>query len=411
MSSQYSDLTQLVGAVKETYAKKLKDARVNFTILQDMFKLDEASPIGNYFHIPVLLTQSQSTHYDAAGGTRTLPTPVAPVSQDAQVPAMEITERMMIPFGAAVKYDAGSQVSFISTTTLKMLALNKAVKRQIEWSLLYGGSSLATLSVGSSATSVTYTMTTGTFGAGYLVGCENQNFDVYDPTGVTKRNAVGALSATAVDIEAGTITLAGAAADNAAVQAGDYLWRYNSKGYEITGLATQIANTGSLFNINAANYSLWRGSTYSSFGNMAVAKVLKAVSKARNRGADGDMIFLCSANGYAALLADFGAQRRVDYSYSKNKLETGAESITLYSSNGAIEIVEHPFVKDGDAFLLPKDEVMRPGNQDVTDNLGGDDLQVMSSTVNAWDFRVFTQQASFLAAPAHAVYCTGVTYA
>jgi hypothetical protein len=408
--SQYSDLTQLAGVIKETYAKKLKDARVNFTVLQDKFKLDESSPIGNYFHVPVLLTQSQSTLYDASGGTQALPNPIAPVSQDAQIPAMEISERMYIPFGAAAKFDAGGQVSFVSSTTLKMLALNKAVKRQIEWSLLYGGSGVATLSVGSSAASVTYTMGAGSFGAGYLVGAENQNFDVYDPTFVTKRNTNGALQCTAVDIEAGTITLNGAAADNLAVQANDVLVRRGSRTYEITGLATQISNAGTLFNINAANYSLFRGTTYSSVGNLTVAKVNKGVSKARNRGADGDMTFLCSANGYAALLNDLNATRRTDYSYSKTKLETGAESITLHSSNGAIEILEHPFVKDNDAFLLPTDEVMRPGISDVTDNLAGMDLSVMSATTNAWDFRVWTAQASFLAAPAHAVYFTGVTY-
>lgn len=409
-SSQYTDLTQLVGVIKETYAKKIKDARVNFTILQDMFKLDDSSPVGNNFHVPVLLTQSQSTLYDASGGIRTLPTAVAPVSQDAQIPAMELSERMLIPFGAAVKYDAGGQVSFISTTTLKMMALNKAAKRQVEWSLLYGGSPVATLSVGSSATTVTYTMTAGSFGFGYLVGCENQNFDVWDPTGVTQRNA-SPLQCVSVDVEAGTITLKGLAADNLAVLAGDSLWRYLSKGFEITGLALQISNTATIFNINAANYSLFRGVTMPAVGNLSAAKVFKAVSKARNRGADGDMVFLCSANGYAALLNDLNAARRQDYTYNKNKMETGAESVTLYSSNGAIEIIEHPFVKDGDAFLLPKDEVMRPGLTDVTDNLGGQDLSVMSSSNNSWEFRVFTAQASFLAAPAHAVYLQGVTYA
>lgn len=416
---QYTDLTQLVGVVRETYAKKLKDARVNFTILQDRFKLDEASPIGNAFHVPVLLTQSQSTLYDVSGGTRTLPTAVPPVSQDAQIPAMEISERMLIPFGTAAKLEQGAQVSFISTTTLKMLALNKAIKRQVEWSLLYGQSPVAILnSAGSSSASVQYNLLAGSYGYGYLVGCENQNFDVFSPAAggatATLRNSNGALQCTAIDVEAGTITLKGATADNAAVQSGDYLWRFmsNSSGqsYEIVGLATQVSNAGTLFNINAANYSLWRGTTMPALGNLSVAKVLKMAAKARNRGADGDMLFLCSANGYVAILNDLGASRRIDYTYSKSKLETGAEAVTLHSSNGAIEIIEHPFVKDGDCFLLPEDEVMRPGVTDVVDNLAGQDLAVMSATTNTWDFRVFTAQACFLAAPAHAVYGSGVLY-
>lgn len=415
-SSATTDFTQILGLVKESYADRVKDARLNFTILQDMFKLDVQQPIGNYFHVPVLLTQSQSTTYDVAGGTRTLNAAIAPQSADAQIPAMELTERMFLPFGVIGKLDQGRTVSFVSSTTLKMLALNKALKRQIEWSLLYGGQQVAILAtVGANTASVTYTLTSGSYGAGYLVGAENQNFDVFAPNGTTLRNSA-ALQCTAIDIEAGTITLTGVAADNNAVVAGDYLWRFGSRAsggtsYEITGLATQIANTGTIFNINAANYSLFRGVTVSSLGNLSVQKVLKMVAKARNRGADGDMVFLASANGYAALLSDLNAERRVDYTYSKNKMETGAESVVLHSSNGAVEIVEHPFVKDDHCFLLPKDEVMRPGVSDVTDNLSGNDFSVMSGTTNAFEFRVWTSQASFLAAPAHAVQATGTTYA
>ena len=48
--------------------------------------------------------------------------------------------------------------------------------------------------------------------------------------------------------------------------------------------------------------------------------------------------------------------------------ENGFEGIKYHSVNGTIELVAHPFVKEGDGFLLanPKKRLMRVGASDIT---------------------------------------------
>ena len=90
----------------------------------------------------------------------------------------------------------------------------------------------------------------------------------------------------------------------------------------------------------------------------------------------------------------------------------GSESLCFYSTNGKIEIVSHPLVKDGDAFLLPLDSIQRIGSSDVTYGVPGMDEQFFTlvANKNAVEIQCTTDQAIFLDHPAWGVYLSGITY-
>jgi hypothetical protein len=112
------------------------------------------------------------------------------------------------------------------------------------------------------------------------------------------------------------------------------------------------------------------------------------------------------------LNSDAASLRVFDGSYSSKKSENGSESLVFHSTNGQIEVVSHPFVKEGEMFLVPLDTCMRMGSSDVTFGLPGMDQEMFQYVpgYNACELQCFTDQAIFLEKPAQSVYVSGLTY-
>lgn len=409
-------INALLGDLKETYAKAMENNRVEDTTLQTKFPVQPGSePVGNKFHVPMLVSHSQSTTYDVSQGTRTLNPIVAPNSIDAQIPAVELSERMLIPFGMMKQSGMGKNVAFLTDQVLKMIALDEALRRQVEFSLLYGGSYVAQISaVSNSSGTNQLTFTSGSFAPGYLANCENQKFDAYSSaTGASgQRNTNAALVCTVVDPIAGTMTVTGNSTDTAAIAANDYLFRYNEVGFTMTGLATQLSNTSAtLFtNMVPGNYNIVKGNVQGSVGNLSMSRIVKYLAIPKNKGLKGDATGLVSPDGFSALANDLITNRRYDGSYQKGKLETGAETLKVKVGAVTIEFVEHSFLRSAEVYIFKDDTIMRPGVSDIVDNIEGLDLAVMSSTTNGYEFRKWTSQAIFCSAPSKGLVLTGCTF-
>lgn len=416
-TSANTDSTQLLGMIKDTWSEKYKDLPVVNTVMQERHPLDASrSPIGGAFHLPIIVTNSQSTTYDVSQGGKTLNAAVAPQSVDAQVKTFEMTEILNIPFGMMAQADMGAKVSYASDQVLKMLSLWRGAKRQLEWTLLYGQSNLATVaSTSVSGSTGTITLNAGTFSPGYLSGCENAKWDCFNPALSTQRNTNAPIVITAVDTDAGTVTVSGNSTDLAAISASDCLFRLGERDttqfYVFPGIITQLSNTASVLitNVDPTKYTLLKGNVVSAFGNAGVQKFAKYVSRAKNKGAEGEAIFLINPDVFGALSAELSQARRFDTSYEKGKLENGAQQMKVRVGSITMEFLEHPFLKSGDCALYFEDNVVRPGVKDISDSLSGEDLSVMSSTVNAYQWRVWTSQAALYNAPAQGVFYTGVT--
>lgn len=418
LSTNTDAINALLGDLKETYAKKMENLRPEDTTLQERHPVDTSGqPVGNNFHVPLLVTQSQSTTYDSSQGTRTLTPIVAPDSVDAQIPTREISERMLIPFGMLKQSSMGKNVAFLSDQVLKMLAMDEALRRQTEFGLLYGGSYVAQINVvtyaGGGATSATLTLVSGTYAPGYLAGCENAPWDIYQTsTGTTQRNTNALIRCTVIDPFAGTATITGNATDLGNVANSDYIFRYNEVGFGMVGLATQLSNTSAtLFtNVDPTKYNVLKGNVQSSVGNFSVSRLLKYIAMPKNKGLKGNAITLVSPDGFSCLANDLASLRRFDGTYTKGQLDSGAETIKLRAGGVTLEIIEHMYLRSAESYTYKEESIFRPGVSDITDNIDGLDLSVMSSSSNGYEFRKWTSQNIFCAAPAKALALTGLTY-
>jgi hypothetical protein len=412
MSTQ-TDNSAVAGMLKAVYAPKAKDVRVLSSILQNTHPLDKADLLGDSFNIPLIVSNSQMPVWDVAGGTTSFPAGSAIQTVNGKITGFEVTERFLLPFGTAAQLSNGKNASFASAAALKMLAADKAVRRSLEYGLLYGSESFATVttSAARSGSSRVVTLLSGSFAPGFLSGFLNGYIDDY--TGSTKNNS-STLKVTAVDVVAGTLTLTGSNADLDAVTSGDVLYRAGQYGLEMYGLHYQITNTTNtnFYGIDRTVYNYMRGTTKSSTGNFSIAKLFNGIADAQNNGLDGDAMFLCAPKLYGSLLQDLQSARRLDYSFEPTKTAVGTKAIEAVSGDTRVTITPHPFVKETDAMLYPKDAFIRVGASDITDAIAGMlDLQVMSSTANSMELRLWTQQSCFLSAPAQSVCWTGITYA
>ncbi len=182
----------------------------------------------------------------------------------------------------------------------------------------------------------------------------------------------------------------------------------------MSGLHYQIVNATNtnFYGVDRTKYNYMRGTKKIGTGNFSISKLFSGIADAQNNGLDGDALFVCAPKLYAALVQDLNSGRRFDYSFSESKTAVGTKAIDVVSGDTSVSITPHPFCKETDAMLYPRDAFLRIGAADISDAIAGMlDLQVMSSTANSMELRLWTQQSCFLTAPAQSVCWTGITYA
>ena len=181
-------------------------------------------------------------------------------------------------------------------------------------------------------------------------------------------------------------------------------------GKEMSGLDKIITNTGTLFNINASVYDLWRGNVVSTTGTLNLNKVQKAVATAVERGLDEEAVLLVSPRTWQDLSAEQSAYRKFDSSYDSKEMENGSERLVFYSQNGKIEVISHNCVKAGEAFIVPLKRVKRVGSTDITFETPGRSDEIFLHLANnaGFELRCYADQAILVETPARCVKITGI---
>jgi hypothetical protein len=178
------------------------------------------------------------------------------------------------------------------------------------------------------------------------------------------------------------------------------------------GLITQSKNTGSLFNVTYSAYSLLKAVQNTAVGQPSMSSLLALVARCQSRGLEEDLEAWISPKGFNNAMVDIAALRRIGGGdYNPGKLQNGAKAVEFYSQSGSLRLVSHPFVKNGDVLGVAPTNLRRIGAKDITDNLSGLDLSVMQGSNNAFEFRLFTNQAIVNIAPAQSFLGTGITLA
>lgn len=417
----------LNGFFKDVYAKIVKDLVPNSDIvLKNIDFVEKEGQEGRLYHQPVLLALPSGLTWGL--GNVTLVNSVASQMGDAQIAGSQIIGRDLIAMDVMAKAAKGGRQSFGEATAFVVKNLVKSTSKALELDLLHGGVGLGQTSViaqGSPSSTVTVcTVTYGTWSPAIWSGYENGQFQFYNNGSLVSSGDDSIFSLTSINVVpasssvGGTLTFTGTTTGTTALQAlnGTTLdiYFYTANGNQMSGLKAILSNTGSLFNIDASDYSLWEANTYTANSSqLTFGKLQNAVSLAVGRGLDSPTMTLVAPPTFANLVNEEAGARIFDNSYDPKEAENGFEALTFYGPNGRNEIHCHPFMKQGEAFVIPKEETLRVGPvEDVVMTLPGfpaDMFFVMSSTFGSWELRTYANQAILMEAPAHGVLITNIT--
>jgi hypothetical protein len=181
---------------------------------------------------------------------------------------------------------------------------------------------------------------------------------------------------------------------------------------DMIGIQPILSASGSLFGINTAAYSLWKGITVNCSAQKFSFDFLQmGIASAVNRGGlDGDVKVYLNPRTWGKLISTEAGKRVYDSSYKSSSAESGAESITFYHQAGKAEIVAHRMVKEGDCFALSLSDWTRSGSSEISFTVPGINKEIIFPLENsaAMAFRSFSDQYIFCHAPARSVYFSNI---
>jgi hypothetical protein len=311
--------------------------------------------------------------------------------------------RSRISVAAASRAAKGGEQAFEQSTKFLVRNMLRSMTKRLEVGMMYGGSGIG--EVGALPGGAVIEILTAEWAPGVWVGGEKMKIEIYDATLATLR---GAAQVTAVNMNNRRITLDALPAGTVAT---DKIFYKTAKDNEAIGIHRIISNTGVLFDINAANYSLWQGNVYAA-GNapLSFAKLQDAIARAVEKGLDSAVLVLVNPRTWSDLLTEQAALRQYDSSYSVQTSEAGHQEIVFYGQNGKIEIVSSIYVKEGFAYVLCLDEMQRIGSSDVTFNRPGAEGKFFRELENnnGYELRSYSDQALFCFAPGKNVLISGI---
>lgn len=426
------DTGTLNALYKVAYAKGVEDLIPKASKLSDMIPfVPSALQNGKQYEQPVVLSAEAGFTYSLdTQSAYDLNESIGMNMQSAIVPGADLVLDSTVGYNQAARA-SHSATSFKSVMSTKFENMLKSSEKRLEIAMLYGNSGIASAAqqdVGSPTTELTFTVDTASWATGIWAGSENANIVFAKASDNTAVDSLRSFQILSIDVDARTVTVgvgtAGTAGTIATLETAIEAYAVNVFFYgtvsgsagtfayaDMAGLKKIITNTGSLFGIDAGTYDLWRGNSVTVTGQLTMAKVLSAVSRAVQRGLDSDAVVLVNPSTWADLASNLAALRRFDGSYSRKKNSNGSEELEYVSQNGALKIVSYNIVKEGDCFIFPVDKVMRIGARELGLNdptRPADEIFFTIPGKAGVGLRSYTNQAIFLEAPAQAVYISGI---
>jgi hypothetical protein len=394
----------LNGFFKETYADKLGELIPDGVKLMNKIKfLSKDKQPGNLYHQPVILGLEHGITFAASDEDAfNLNAPIAGQIKDAQVRGNPVVLRSLLGYAAASRAALGGQKAFMDATKFLVANMLRSMAKKLEIEMLYGQVGYATIA---STSGAVLTITTSEWAPGIWAGAEGMPIEIRSSNGSTSR---GNFSVSAVDMTAQTVTLS---TNATGVQTNDVIWHAGAYGNEFPGIHMILTNQTTLFNINAAQFNLWKGNTYSASSSALSFNILNyATARAVEKGLDGNVLALLNPRTWSNVLSDQAALRRYDESYSSVQLQNGGKALRFFSQNGEIEIEPSIYVKQGYAYILAMEEWFRVGSTDMTFKRPGQGEEFFRDLENsaAYELRLYSDQAIFCMAPGRNVLVNNI---
>lgn len=417
MATENSTAT-LTGNFKQIYGERILDLIPTLTRITRMLDFRYAEALGDKFNQPVDLSQEHGVTYAAANTENiTLLDPTAGQMANALVDGSQIYARSRVNYEAMVKANAAGTKAFAQATRYIVKRLTNAAGKRLEAMMLHGRRGWGALaSVSGSGTTRAWVITEASWAAGLWAGAKNMTLDVFAANySGSKVNSNAKVTIVSVDIVNRTLNVSGNATDLTAIVAGMHLFPESaSPTTECAGIDAVIRNTGTLFNIDASSYELWKGHVVSSVGRPTMTAFLGGVRRAVELGLIEDTTAIVSPKCFEVLNDDVAALRKYDSSYSTKEGVNGVEEIKYHGQSGTLTIMPHLFQKNGQAHIIAEKEWKRVGATDLTfinRGANGEDKLILELPNSpAAEMRCMFHGALFCEAPAHAVVLDGLTY-
>lgn len=258
---------------------------------------------------------------------------------------------------------------------------------------------------GVSAASKAILLAPGNFASGIWVGSEGCVVQQVNSSGVVV--AEGKLVTVASDYGYITVDFAPVAASS--TTSSRVCFQGMAEGKDMIGIKKILSTqTGTLFDIPVAPYSLWRGN-YIDNGNVQFTfdKLQSGVAAAVNRGGlEGDLLVLVNPRTWGKLITTEAAKRVYDKSYDPAEAKEGQESITFYHQAGKASIMAHRMIKEGDVAALHLPDWSRSGSAQISFTIPGIEKEVIFPLENsaAYAFRSYSDEYIFNHAPARSIF-------
>lgn len=185
---------------------------------------------------------------------------------------------------------------------------------------------------------------------------------------------------------------------------------------EWIGLTSIARNVGTLFNISAADYGMWRGNSADSVGNLRLAGLVRYLAQPINAGAQGTLIrAVVPTELFSQFANDEATLRR--YASATGNAKNGFDSIQMFLPHqSTLEILGHALQKDGEVLCYVPSETIRVGSQDLdfVERVGSgnrrDRLLLEVAERPASEMRLYGQFSPYAYVPRHMLHLSGVTY-
>lgn len=391
MAGPIETLTTLNGNFKYIYGDEVLNVKPEDILLLEDIPFDEKHRLGRQFLVPVPLVMPQSFTMASSQNTMNLNVSVAGTWKEAQVDGYQSIVRDQMNYVTAERAKS-STAAFKNETQIMVEYIRTSHLMKLETLMLYGQSGLGAVSA---VAADTLTIGLPTWGPGIWTGSETMRVQIVSAGGIIKKTA----TITAVSLENHSITLS--PGEGVGIVATDVVYFENNFGNEFAGIHRILTNTGTIFGIDAAQYNMWKATTYSA-GNASLTfeKIIKAAALARPKGARGKIKLYVNPGGFADLENTIeSGVRHVDSSYNPKVIERGMQNLKFYSPSGIIEVQVHDIVWEGYAYGLIQDgSWSRIGSCDTTFNVpgtNGQEYYIHLPQQAAYELRSFADFAPF----------------
>lgn len=416
------DVAAAQGILKRVYDPKLGDLRPKSSILQRKYKFETGNKVGESYQVGVCVQPPNGfTYLGSSGAVKPLQTPVNSVIRQASIVPFESTLREQVSWAAMSRAaEAGDQAIKALTGEL-VIAMRNSTANRLEASLLHGQRGYGTVAtvtdLGGGSAEIVFTAATWAPGMFQAIG-PGSKWDAF--TGTTKNNATGPLILSRVDAANLKIVVSYSGTLASEVTAGDIFFPTTANAGagafdEMPGLLKQASNTtGDSLGINATTFTNWAGNLVDVGGaNPSHGVVEDLLATLRDRGAEGALTVYVSNKMFSALAVELA--QIIQNPYKPEKGSQGFRQLSYFSPDvDEVNIINHPFMKQGELLILPDDYVSRVGSSDITFGIPGmpegQDLVQYVYGFNAAEMGMWTDQAGINKRPNWSLVATGFTY-